>query len=170
MPWVLLGALALLALGGGAAVAGGQMLTEGRLKYIYWDRYDDLFKAAGARYGIDWRFLKASAVVESSLGQNPRVMAGGASEDGKSYGLMQFTLPTAVDLRPRTTVSDLNQPEISIDLAGKYISQLIRRFPGDLHKAIISYNQGPGNTAKGNDFTGNYWEKWSTAFKLVEEG
>ncbi len=168
MNWILvIFGLAGLLISGGAAAG---VISEGRVKYIFWSRWDDIMKAAGAKYGVDWQWVKATAIVESSLGQNPRVMSGGVSEDGKSYGLTQFTLPTANDMRPGTTADDLNIPEISIDLCAKYLSQLKNRFPGDTRKAIISYNQGPGNTQKGNDFTGNYFAKWTAALDLVKKG
>ena len=171
----ILGATTLL--GTGVAVAAA--VPPGQKKYVYWYRWDSQFKAAAGRYGIDWKWIKATAIVESSLGQNPRVLAGGVSEDGKSWGLTQFTLATANDMCPidvggkRYTgigAAELNIPEVSIELAAKYLSQLRKRFPGDTRKAIISYNQGPGNTAKGNDFTGNYFSKWSAALELINEG
>lgn len=152
----------------GAKASG--VIPPGQLKYIYWTRWDDLFKKYAAQYGVNWRHVKATAIVESSLGQNPLVLAGTASSDGKSYGLTQFTLPTANDMRPGTTVADLNNPEISIMLAAKYLSILEKMFPSSLQSAIISYNQGPGNTQKGKDYTGNYWQKWQDAYKLVLEG
>ncbi len=172
---LVLGGIALL---GGTAMAGGAAL-EGGKAYLFWSKYDAAFKAAASRYGIDWHYLKASAIVESTLGQNARVLAGATSTDGKSWGLMQFTLPAANDMCPiqvngrvyaSITTDDLNNPDVSIELAAKYISKLIRLFPGDLRKAIISYNQGPGNTQKGKDYTGDYWKKWYTALQLVNNG
>jgi len=175
--WAIIGAAAFLLFSTGLAAAGG--ISEGQTKYLYWTRWDADFRAAAGRYGIDWRWIKATAIVESSLGQNPRVLAGGVSEDGKSWGLTQFTLGTANDMAPITVTgvtyrgigaAELNIPAVSIELAAKYLAQLKARFPGDTRKAIISYNQGPGNTAKGNDFTGNYWEKWSSAMTLIKKG
>ena len=183
MQFLIIGAIAALLLAGTTAAASAAGVgpkvfaaatKNGHFKagatFIYWNRWDELFRAAAARYGIDWRWLKATALVESSLGQNARVLAGAVSEDGKSWGLMQFTLPTANDMRPGTTIADINNPEISIEMAAKYLKQLKARFPGDTRKAIISYNQGPGNTAKGNDFTGPYWNKWSDAMELINRG
>jgi len=168
MEWIFIAGAAAFLVFGGVAVAN--TITEGQIEFIFWYKYDDLFKSSAAKYGIDWKWLKAHAIVESSLGQNPKVLAGTTSSDGKSWGLMQVTLATANDLRPNTTADDLNNPEISVDLAAKLISQLRARFPNDLRKMVISYNQGPGNTAKGNDFTGNYWQKWSDALELINKG
>jgi len=172
---LILGGIAVL---GGTAIASGAAL-EGGKTFLFWTRYDSNFKAAAARWGIDWHYLKATAIVESTLGQNPSVITGTTSTDGKSWGLMQFTLPTANDMCPiqvgtkvyaSISIADLNVPEVSIELAAKYISRLIKLFPGDLRKAIISYNQGPGNTQKGRDFTGDYWKKWYSALQLVNKG
>lgn len=136
-----------------------------------WTQYDDLFRTYAAMYSIPrWEILKAIAIVESSLGNDPLVKAGALSADGKSKGLMQFTLPTAQRFGGvLLTLDSLKNDELSIELAAKYISWLLKYFNGDLKKAIISYNQGEGNTLKGrvNDV---YWVKWSKAYSLSTGG
>ena len=71
-----------------------------------WTEYDSLFKKYGAEYNIDWRWLKAICLNESNLGkaksvmiglENPRDIENSKSSDGKSWGLMQVTVPTAKD-------------------------------------------------------------------------
>jgi soluble lytic murein transglycosylase-like protein len=73
---------------------------------------------------------------------------------------MQLTVTTANDLRAGTTPEDLNNPEISVQLAGKYISQLMDLFDDDKRKTIMSYNQGQGNTLKGKEYAAEYFNRF----------
>lgn len=136
------------------------------------DRYDAAFKAAAAKYGIsNWLWIKAIAWNESSVGQaasvkrgiaNPTDAENSKSSDGKSWGIMQVTLTTAQDLKAGTTVADLNTPSISIDLGAKYISQMLKRYGGDLYRAVRAYNQGPGNEDKRKPYADGYLTKFQT--------
>lgn len=166
MKWI---PIALAALFGSRVVLAGPDFSLARSRFKYWDKFDSAFKQEGANYAIDWQWLKAIAIVESSLGQNSSVESGGVSSDGKSYGLMQMTLVTARWLRLNTTVSDLNNPDISIKLAAQYLNYLKTIF-NDERKIIMSYNQGQGNTLKGKEYASDYYKKFQDALKLVKEG
>lgn len=146
----------ILALFGVTAVTGGQvvsaMVQQEAENFV---KYDDLFKKYGVERDVPWRWLKAIAMNESSLGRNPSVAAGienpgspeGWSSDGLSRGLMQLTLDTAnrARVRPGTTIADLDNPEISVDCAARYVRELLRYyFPGDREGVIRGYNGGPG--------------------------
>lgn len=123
-----------------------------------WNRYDSLFQKYAKLNGIDWHWLKAFACQESRLATDSRTKIGAVSGDGKSWGLMQITLATALALGSGPIEGTaLNDPELSIKLAAKLVAELNRTFPGDLHKMAISYNQGATNTRNGKDYTGAYW-------------
>jgi len=150
-----------------------------------WTKFDQWFKEYGARYGVDWQWLKAIAMNESSLGtaksvalgmKNPYDIEGSKSYDGLSWGLMQVTIKTARGLDPFATEVKLNDPKYSIDLAAKYLSQLQKMFsPVDsryIEWVIKSYNQGPGNSKKERDgksqgFAQEYWERWQRNLERV---
>lgn len=119
--------------------------------YTQWIRYDATFKYFANIYKIDWKWLKAIALNESSLGTNSLVARGAVSTDGKSYGLMQLTFPTAKDMNQGKAVTpdDLNDPEKSINWGAKYISWLYDYCDEELDLAIQAYNCGPGNIKKG---------------------
>jgi len=152
-----------------------------------WTRFDSLFKKYGEMYGVEWRWLKAFALVESDLGRHPSVRHGilhpsdvlkSQSSDGLSWGLMQVTVRTARDLDPNATAEKLNDPEYSINLAARYIKQIKRHFarldPRFLEWVVKSYNQGPGRTQKemaqiSAGFADNYWAKWQVQYKHVTE-
>lgn len=142
--------------------------------------YDDLFKKYGSRYGIDWKLLKAIAIIESSLGEHPTVkrgladpndIEGSKSTDGKSWGLMQVTLPTARDYDQSATAVKLNNPDYSVDIAARHVRFLMGLFdkksPNFLEYVIKSYNQGQGNTKQGKTFADPYWAKYQRAYGSI---
>lgn len=134
-----------------------------------WTRYDVLFQKHAVRYGIDWKMLKAIALKESSLGTDPRVAGGRPSRDGKSWGLMQVTLPTATWLAGRqVTPQDLNDPDFSVALAAKYLRMLEVQFNSDERKVVMSYNQGQGNTMAGKTFAQFYYECYLENLEIVK--
>lgn len=141
-------------------------------------QFDALFQKYGTSYGVSWRVLKAIAMNESSLGQNERValgirepanIEGSKSEDGKSWGLMQLTVPTASDFVPDTTPVELNDPDFSIRVAAQFIAWIQKQFPLVDPRwqewVIKSYNQGVGNTNKEragriDGYAGEYWSRF----------
>lgn len=132
-------------------------------------QYDEMFKRAGLKYAIPWRWLKAIAMNESSLGKDWRVRLGQVSSDGKSYGLMQVTLATGEDLDPDVTAEKLNDPEYSVNLAAKYLKQLALMFNGDRESIVMSYNQGPGNTRNGKTYAAEYYARFQRNLAQVLE-
>ena len=63
------------------------------------DKYDDLFKAAGAKYHIDWRLIKALAATES--GPNFDRLSNGAAR-----GVMQINTAVHKEFTPDTFLTD----------------------------------------------------------------
>ncbi len=150
----------------------------------YPTNYDSLFQLHGKRFGVDWKLLKRIAIIESNLGRaksvahglrNPSDVEGSKSSDGKSWGLMQVTLPTAQWLDKSATVEKLNDPNFSVYLAAKFFEYLQDYFPKTDARywewVVKSYNQGQGNTAKeragtSTGFAHAYWAKY---LKLSQE-
>lgn len=152
-------------------------------------KFDPFFQKAGLDNGIDWKMLKTIAMVESTLGENPRVkkgllnpndIIGSMSEDGKSWGLMQLTVPTARDYDKTATEVKLNYPEYSIGISAKLLAMLNRIFKGNERDIIMAYNQGLGNqrkfiqmekdgTLKPHQFPAakNYYEKYKKNKKIL---
>ncbi len=151
-----------------------------------WTRFDYLFQKYGKKWDVDWMWLKAIALNESSLGkhasvirgmENPNDIEGSKSFDGKSWGLMQVTLTTAQDLDKSATPAKLNDPEYSINLGAWYVSKMKDYFnstdPRYIEWVIKSYNQGPGNTNKekkgliSKGYADDYWFKFQNNLKRV---
>lgn len=148
-----------------------------------WSLWDVDFKREAAKYpGQDWRWLKAIALNESTLGlessvalglREPNNIEGSKSQDGKSWGLMQVTLTTARDLDASASEAKLNNPQYSIALAARYLPRIermlapaiTRAHPRFLEFLIKSYNQGAGNSLKeyrgqSSGFAKEYWERF----------
>lgn len=147
-------------------------------------KWDPLLKQAASRYGIaDWRWLKAIIWNESDFGRaksvahglaNPEDVEGSKSSDGKSWGLTQTTLGTANDMRPGTTVADLNNPAISIDVGAKYFAKMLNRYKENQkgkipERAVRAYNQGPGNEDRRKPFADPYLAKFVPHFFKITE-
>lgn len=134
------------------------------------DRFDHLFKKYASRESINWLWLKAIAWNESTIGNNARVLTGQVSSDGKSWGIMQLTLPTARQFAPNITIEKLNDPDTSIDIASRLLAWLLVEFKGDLSKAVKAYNQGIGNTKNGKNYADSYFAKFQTHLFQLQKG
>lgn len=178
--------ISLLGLVAVAALAGKEKIKEEiMVNSDSWTRWDALFKKYGAQYGVPWTWLKAIAMNESSLGEHPSVKRGIASpgdadgsksSDGKSWGLMQLTLPTARDYAPQAQVKDLNDPDFSVRIAARFIQFLMRQIPTVSARyqefVIKSYNQGLGNSRKemaGSiaGYAQEYWERFRRNLETI---
>ncbi len=106
----------------------------------YISSYDNLFKTYAERIGWDWRLLAAQGWAESRFRPNARSWVG-------ARGLMQIMPRTARGYN--TPVSALNNPETSINVATRLLSDLDRQLqtyvPNDgerLKFVVGSYNVG----------------------------
>lgn len=98
--------------------------------------YVSLFKAAGAKYGIDYRVLEAVAKQESGFNPKARSSAG-------AMGMMQFMPGTA-----QSYGIDPWDPAQAIDGAARYLTNSLRALNGNLEFALASYNAGLGAVQK----------------------
>ncbi|MBD5234035.1 MAG: transglycosylase SLT domain-containing protein [Bacteroidales bacterium] len=106
----------------------------------YISQYDHLFKKYAPNIGWDWRLLAAQAFQESKFKANARSWVG-------ARGLMQIMPKTARGYK--TSVSKLNNPEVSVQVATKLITDLDRYLkkyvPNDKERlkfVIAAYNVG----------------------------
>jgi cell wall-associated NlpC family hydrolase len=93
--------------------------------------YEQLFQAAGAKYGLNPRLLAAVAKTESNFDPAARSGVG-------AVGLMQFMPATAKGMG-----IDPTDPAQAIDGAAKYLRTQLDRF-GSVDLALAAYNAGPG--------------------------
>lgn len=103
------------------------------------DKYDEIINYASETYGVDKNIIKSVILAESSAKEN-------AVSSANAKGLMQIIDSTAKYLG----INNVFDPKENIMGGTKYLSQLLRRYNGDLKFALAGYNAGPGNVDKYN--------------------
>jgi len=99
--------------------------------------YDHIISEAADRFGVKPSLIKA--VIKHESGGNPQAVSAKGAK-----GLMQLLDSTATMLG----VTDPFNPAQNIMAGARYLSMLIRKFDGDLTRAIASYNAGPGTVER----------------------
>jgi hypothetical protein len=92
---------------------------------------------AGEREGVDPRFIHAVIQQESKYDPNAHSAAG-------ALGLMQLMPATA----KRFDCSDLKDEACNVGAGTKYLAWLLKRFDGDVRRALAAYNAGEGAVDK----------------------
>ena len=100
-------------------------------------KYTSEVNTAAQKYGVD------PALVNCIIQQESRFQPNVTSGTG-AMGLMQLMPATAKELG----VTNAYDPIQNIDGGTKYIAQLLKRYNGDVTKAVAAYNGGMGNIAK----------------------
>lgn len=113
-------------------VAIRRVLPEGGVAPAAAAPYQQLFDAAGARYGVDPALLTAVARRESAF--DPRAVSPAGAQ-----GLMQLMPATARGLG----VADPFDPAQAVDGAARLLRDLQQQF-GRVDLALAAYNAGPG--------------------------
>ncbi len=108
----------------------------------YWGKVYE----ASSKYGLD-PYLTLAVIREESR-FNPRALSR-----SRAHGLMQIIPSTGriiarqLDIQPFKR-SKMYQPELNIEMGTYYLSNLIRRFDGNVTLALAGYNGGPVRVKK----------------------
>ena len=103
------------------------------------DKYEDIIQQASDTYGVDKNIIKSVILAESSAKEN-------AVSTANAKGLMQIIDSTAKYLG----INNVWDPKENIMGGAKYLSELLRKYNGNLKFALAGYNAGPGNVDKYN--------------------
>jgi soluble lytic murein transglycosylase-like protein len=98
---------------------------------------DRIIFEAGEKQGVDPRFIHAVIWQESKYKVEARSHAG-------AQGLMQLMPATA----KRFGCHDVNDPAENITAGTKYLSWLLKRYAGNVERALAGYNAGEGSVDK----------------------
>lgn len=96
-------------------------------------QWQGLVEGTAARHGVPAWLVQNVLQVES--GGNPA-----ATSPAGAMGLMQLMPGTARELG----VTEPYDPAQNLDGGVRYLAQMLKRFDGDLEKAVAAYNAGPG--------------------------
>tara|TARA_A100001015_G_scaffold201729_1_gene225232 strand:- start:1426 stop:2418 length:993 start_codon:yes stop_codon:yes gene_type:complete len=103
--------------------------------------YSSCFEKTAKTYKLDSNWLKAIAIVESSL--NPKAVS-----KSNAIGLMQIKWPITATHLGVSRKDSLFDPCTNIDLGGKYLRELTDKYDGDQENALSAYRVGPTTLAK----------------------
>ena len=122
-------------------IASLATLTELRASIRTELPYSNCFKKTAQKYELDSNWLKAIAIVESSL--NPKAVS-----KSNAIGLMQIKWPITATHLGVSKKDSLFDPCTNIDLGGKYLRELTDKYNGDQENALSAYRVGPTTLAK----------------------
>ena len=113
-------------------------------------------REASSAHGIDYELLQALIATESGFDVDAVSPKG-------AIGLMQVLPATAQRYglagdRKRTLDQKLADPRTNIRTGSRYLSDLIRMFPGQLELALAAYNAGEGAVQRAGNRIPNYRE------------
>lgn len=120
-------------------VAGETKLTPNKASLANAEKYG--FAGYEAQYGLPYGLLTGIHMQESRGNANA---TGPMTKYGKAKGGFQFIDDTA----KRFQVGNPYDMKQATEGAAKYLSWLLKRFDGDLAKAVAAYNTGEGNVDK----------------------
>jgi Rod binding domain-containing protein len=100
-------------------------------------QYEDIINKASNTYGVDRNLIKSVILTESAANVK-------AVSSAKAKGLMQLIDSTAADMG----VNNVWNPKDNIFGGTKYLSEMLRKYNGNLNLALASYNAGPENVQK----------------------
>ena len=112
--------------------------------------YEQLIRGHARNYGLDPALVAAVIYQESRFRPDARSPSG-------AIGLMQLLPETAKGIALRTggsrfVVRDLLNPEINVRYGCWYLRHLLRKYDGDVRKALAAYNGGQGNVDRGIEY------------------
>lgn len=112
-------------------------ITPSRSSLERLEKYEPAINKYAEQFGVKPELVKSIILAESAA--NPKAVSG-----AKAKGLMQLMDATARDMGVRNPFN----PNENIMGGTRYISEMLKRYDGDLQLALAAYNAGPANVDK----------------------
>lgn len=116
-----------------------------------------LFTATTLQLGLPPNLLSSLCYVESTYD-----ITAVHHDDGgtNSLGVCQIKLKTAKWLGFKGNELELMKPEVNIYYSGKYLAYQLRRYKGNITKAVIAYNFGNAKNLTSSKYQRKVFNKW----------
>jgi soluble lytic murein transglycosylase-like protein len=115
------------------------MFQSNALTDVFPETLAEQFDRIAMEQGVSPKLLKAVCWVETR--HNPLAFR---PKDGRSasYGVCQVKMRTALHVGLYVSGAALQRPEVNITVAALYLRHQLRRYKGNMKKAISAYNAG----------------------------
>ena len=104
-------------------------------------KFSEYIEKYSSKYGVDPNLVASVIKQESSF--NPNAV-GPQTKKGRAKGLMQIMPENISGIK----LENPFDPEENIDKGTKYLASLIKKYKGNISKALAAYNWGMGNVDK----------------------
>ncbi|HUH11668.1 MAG TPA: lytic transglycosylase domain-containing protein, partial [Longimicrobiales bacterium] len=115
---------------------------------------DEVIQGAVARYDIDWDLAADIHDIAREEGVEPKVAFGLVKTESTfrhsavspvgARGLTQLLPSTARWIMPELGSRNLHEQETNLRVGFRYLRYLVDKYDGDMEKALLAYNRGPG--------------------------
>lgn len=116
-----------------------------------------LFSTMSINHQLPTNLLSSVCYVES----NHRPAAVNFDDGvGNSLGICQIKMIAAQQVGFKGTEQELLKPEVNIEYAAKFLSYQLKRYNGNITKAIIAYNRGNAKDLIRTDYSDKVISQW----------
>ena len=119
-----------------------KVVSAPRKGYTSYEQQRTHVDGASKRHGVETALIRA--VIEQESSWNPKA-TGPKTKWGQAKGLMQLMSATAKEMG----VLDPYDPAQNIEGGTRYLAKMLKRYNGDVSKALMAYNSGPKWVDKG---------------------
>lgn len=103
------------------------------------------------------------AIVTAMIYKESTYRADAMGDSGKSYGLMQIQKRWHEARMDKLGVDDLLDPYQNVAVGIDFLAELIKKYDGNVEKALVAYNMGASGAYKNCFSKGIYSSKYSRA-------
>lgn len=118
-----------------------------------------LFNPVSTAFDLPAGLLNSVCYIESSYKADAIHHDDG---NGDSLGLCQIKIQTAKLMGFKGTIKQLMNPTINAYFAGKYLSHQLKRYNGNIAKALVAYNMGSAKNFTRSRYSDKVIKQWES--------